>query len=166
MAKGRRTPKAIKKLQGSVNATRDRGVEVAFAPVDGIPKPPNYFGEIARREWFDLLPQLKTAGTLERVDLPQLRLYCYSIQVAEECAQKLADDGYTETLTNKGGFSYEVPSPALKTMNDAIGVVTRVASKFGFDPVARLKVAAPKKQEEAKHPFEAAVDGVPMKAVK
>ncbi len=165
MAKGKKTPTAIKKLQGSLNVTRDKAQEVAFKPVDGIPSPPSYFGDIARREWFDLLPQLKAAKVLERVDLPQLRLYCYSIQVAEEAAEKLKD-GLTDTITNKGGHSYEVPSPYLKAMNDAIGVVTRIASKFGFDPVARMKVAAPKKPEEAKHPFEAAVDGVPMKAVK
>lgn len=158
MAKGKRTPKSIKKLQGSLNATRDRGQEVSFKPVDGIPAPPEYFGDIARREWFDLLPQLKAAGTLERVDLPQLRLYCYSIQVAEMSAEKLKD-GYTQTITNKGGHSYDVPAPELKTMNDAIGVVTRIASKFGFDPVARMKVAAPKKEEEKKNPFEAALDG-------
>lgn len=159
MAKGKRTPTKIKKLQGSVNVTRDLKDEVSFKPIDGIPEPPSYFGEIARREWYDLLPQLKETGVLEHVDLPQLRLYCYNIQVAELSAEELKG-GLKSIITNKGGYSYEVEHPAVKTMNNAIAIINRIASKFGFDPVARTKVAAPKKEPEKDDPFVSALGGM------
>jgi P27 family predicted phage terminase small subunit len=165
------TPTSAKKLKGSLNVTKEAkkkggGEEVSFRVVNNIPAPPRYFGEIAIREWNDLLPSLKTAGTLENVDLPQLRMYCFNIQIVEECSQILADKGYAVTITNKGGHSYETESPAVATMNKALAVVNRIAAKFGFDPASRTKVAVPAKQKD-EDPFESAIkNSSPLKIAK
>lgn len=167
MARGKKTPTAIKKLQGSGNVTRDGGkADLTIKPLEKIPPPPSYFGPVAVREWNELLPMLKAAKVLEAVDLPQLRMYCHAIQMAEDAADQLKN-GYTDQITNKGGHTYDVPSPMLKVLNDANQVIIKVASKFGFDPVARMKVVATGKEKQAKDPFEEALDGnVKMKVAK
>ncbi|HQQ81926.1 MAG TPA: phage terminase small subunit P27 family [Cyclobacteriaceae bacterium] len=154
--KGKRTPTKIKQLQSSVNVTRDLKDEVSFSVPVQFPAP-SYFGPVGRREWNLITAELAAVGLIETVDLAQLRLYCHNIQIAEDCAEQIKKEGMTTTTTNKGGYSYEVEHPAVNTMYKAIQVVTRIAGKFGFDPASRTKVAAPKKKEEVKDPFEEAV---------
>ena len=135
-------PTALKKLQGTFRKDRSIENEVSFTPVEGIPEPPKYFGDVARREWLTLLPELKEAGTLESVDLVQLRLYCLNIQIAEDCSQILKKEGLTQRI-KKNRVMQDVAHPCLKIMNDAIAIINRIAGRFGFDPASRTKVPAP-----------------------
>lgn len=144
----RKKPSAIKKLEGTFRKDRAPENEVAFTPVDGIPNPPDYFGAAAIREWYALLPEIKKANTLELVDIPQLEIYCFNIQLIKEFSASLKKEGYTTTITNKGGHSYEVIHPKLKAMNEATAIVSRIAGRFGFDPASRTKVGAPPKTDE------------------
>jgi P27 family predicted phage terminase small subunit len=136
-----------KKIEGTFRKDRAVVNEVSFTPVDGVPDPPDYFGSIAKREWYALIPEIQKANSLEQVDLPQLRLYCHYIGIAEEASIILKKEGYTTTTTNKGGHSYEVQHPMLKALNEATEKVIRIAGRFGFDPASRSKVGVPPKQD-------------------
>lgn len=154
-----------KKLKGTFKKSRNINSKISFSFVSNIPDPPKYFGEIARREWRDLLTELREAGTLEIVDLAQLQIYCYNVQIVEICAQKLKDEGYTTTLTNQGGNSYQVENPHVRIMMNATTIINRIAGKFGFDPAARKKIGARQKPME-EDPLAGAVESNPLKVVK
>jgi len=71
---------------------------LSSSPIQDIPDPPDHFGEIARAEWFSLLKELKETKKLEVVDLPQLRVYCWNIQLITECHERLSKEGYIQRL--------------------------------------------------------------------
>jgi len=144
----RKKPTKQKITEGTFRADRAVENEVSFTPVDGVPDPPDYFGSIAKREWYKLIPEIQKANTLEQVDLPQLVLYCWYIQLITEQSKIIKKEGTTVKITNKGGHSYEVQHPALRTLNEAAEKVIRIASRFGFDPASRTKVGAPVKQDQ------------------
>lgn len=152
----RKTPTKIKKLQGTLNVTRANPDEVEFKTLDGIPNPPDDITGKARDQWFVSCEQLLAVGLLREVDLPQLIMYCRNFQIQEECAAKIAVEGLTTIITNKGGGSYAVPSPYFKMMNEAGAVISRIAARFGFDPVSSSNVSAPKQHKEKDPMSEAA----------
>ena len=144
----RKKPTKQKKLEDTFRNDRAVANEVSFSPIDGVPEPPDYFGSIAKREWYNLIPEIQQANTLQKVDIPQLQIYCWNIQLIKEASAILKKEGYTTTITNKGGYSYEVQHPMLKALNEATEKVIRIAGRFGFDPASRTKVGAPPKEVE------------------
>lgn len=140
-------PTKLKKLQGTFRKDRAIANEVEFTPLNTLPRAPRGLNEVARHEWNMLIVELDNAGILNKTDLSQLEQYCYYFGMYRKCQEELGDD-LTSTITNKGGFSYEVVNPLIKVMNDATAITNRIAAKFGFDPASRTRVAAPKKKEE------------------
>lgn len=147
--RGRRTPTKIKALQGSKNVTRDLKNEVSFTAVKGLPAPPEHFGEIAKKLWIHLVDQLQQANILETTDLGMLGIYCNAL----------------ETVEIKGE-TRNTDAKSFRMWRDAAILAKDIGGRFGFDPASRTKVASGKKKEEAKHPFETAVDGPKLKVAR
>ncbi|CAN5317742.1 hypothetical protein BH10BAC4_BH10BAC4_25200 [soil metagenome] len=149
-----------KKLKGTFQKCRaTKSSAHLYQPLTEIPEPPDYFGEVARLEWNTLFTEMIPLGVLEVVDLPQLRSYCFYVELIEQCARTVSESKtYTVVITNKGGHSYSVPHPCVQMINSATLIVSRIASKFGLNPHARLKVLFQKPDAVENDPFLMAIN--------
>ena len=76
----------------------------------------------------------------------QLEIFCWNIQVVEECANRLNKEGLIVEVT-KNRAKQRLPHPSFKIMNEATAIINKIAGRFGFDPVSRTKVPGPKKED-------------------
>ena len=163
----KKLPTKLKKLKGTLRKHRVLPDEVSFQLASELPQPPAHFGKIATRVWVSIIPQLQDVGILETVDLPQLEMYCTNVEIYEKCSAIIKKAGLTIVFTNKNGHSYTAEHPALRSMNNAISLCGKLATKFGFDPAARTKVASKKSPVvEIKEPFELAIESSKLKLAK
>lgn len=147
--RGRRTPTKIKQLQGTVEKSRLIENEVSYSPVDGLPDPPDYFGKIATKRWYELGQELSAVGLLEKTDIDSLTAFCVAVETMHNAAEKMKTD-----------------PKAFRLWRDAVEKMMGLSARFGFDPASRTKVGAGKQVKEVVDPYEAAVSGVKMKVAK
>jgi P27 family predicted phage terminase small subunit len=141
-------PSQNKKLEGTFRKDRVAKNEMQPAASPTMPRPPQHFNATAKKIWYEVTEELSRLKMLINVDLPLLGVYCFNAALVEEAQKNLEEHGYLSTITNKGGHSYEIPSPWVKIHNDAIEKVIKSSSLFGFNPSARTKISMPEPSDE------------------
>lgn len=126
-------PSAVKRARGTYRPHRARGEPVA---VPGRPKPPDFLGDDARREWNRIVPLLEQRGLLELVDRAILTGYCQAWGEIAEASRTLAEQG-TTTIGPKGQL---VAHPELRRLEVARQALRQYAQEFGLSPAARSRV--------------------------
>lgn len=146
----------VKTLQGTFSPSREP--QASSDPLDTLPAPPAYFGELAREEWAKVGALLIDRKILHSEELLSFAGYCYAKQIMHLAAEELERSGITIPYTNKAGKTNKVANPAWKLYKEAHEKVQAVAARFGLDPVSRLNVPGAGKQKELT-PFERAING-------
>lgn len=126
-------PAALKIARGNPGkeskAKLNRGLKLKPA----TPAAPEYLGEVARREWNRLVPQLAEIGLLAGCDAHVLALYCETlaewINAIELCRMK--------PWIGKAGTRR---NPAYTTANEAANKLIRLMGELGLSPAARVRL--------------------------
>ncbi len=130
-----RKPTRLKKLQGTLQKCRVNPNE--WTPPVGAPEMPATFKRDARREWMRVVPMLLDAGLISHYDGSTLEAYCEAYQEWKDAARIVAKEGLLD-----GSKAHA----AVKVLNDARAQCMTYAQRFGFDPVSRSRISAPKKE--------------------
>lgn len=137
-----------KNIQGTARKDRSAPESVEAALLDDIPKPPDILGKRGRKMWKKYSEILHKQGVLAETDLDLLGQYCFYLQVAEQAAEELNKD-LTEIMTN-AKEPYTVKSKFLSIFNEASDRAAKLGKEFGFTPLSRKNIPAPKKEKKGK----------------
>ena len=134
-----------KEMMGT--ARKDR-VEADFVDptlVDSLPDCPSFLNKIGRKHWKKYTKLLQNAAILAETDLDSLGLYCMHLQIAEKAADTLKDELFHPSVNEQGETYYMGMTAVLKIFNEASSAAMKYSQQFGFTPVARKNIPAPKK---------------------
>ncbi len=106
-----------------------------------IPDCPVELGEVARREWDRMAPQLASLRILTHLDRAALAAYCGAYAMWAEATEAIQKYG---TMV-KSPTGYPVQSPYVSIANRQAEIMMRIASEFGFTPASRSRISAPRK---------------------
>ena len=141
----KKTPTALKQLQGTYRNDRDGGTPQVPAE---SPPPPSWLDERAKRYWGKIVPWLAEYGITTRLDQVALALLVLSLAdmvMAREIVEAAAEKKGTKFIaeTEKGNI---IQHPAVGVANKAHARVLQLLKEFGMTPAARasLKVGASK----------------------
>jgi P27 family predicted phage terminase small subunit len=140
----RRTSDQEKKAKGTFRVDRSlRNASKAWNPykdLKAVPVPEN-LPEAALKIWVSTAAELVEQEVLTPLDLPMLQAYAFCAYLCDQFQQKLNEGGYTHTITNARGHSYETASPYVQMLKEQTALCNRLASSFGLTVVSRAKVA-------------------------
>lgn len=138
-----------KSIQGTDRADRKQIESVEPSLLDKIPEPPEILGKGGKKYWKKYAKILHDKGMLAETDLDILSQYCMNLQIAEHAATKLSED-LVEDQVNKGGHEYKAKSKYLSIFNEATDRALKIGKEFGFTPLSRKNIPAPKQRKEGK----------------
>lgn len=149
MARGKRTPSAIQKIQGTYRE-RERNKNEMSPPTIEVPTeaPGELVNELAINEWNRQTKVLNSLGMLAETDLSLLLSYCNEAGTYFEAMADIKENGFYQ-MTKANG---KIISSAYTIANRALANMIKLADKFGFNPAARTKIEQPGKVEN--DPFE------------
>ena len=128
--------------QGTYRADRHLKTSIEFP--SGADRP-RWLSKLAKIEWDRVSPLLECAGVLKETDAKVLASYCESFAAWREALLHLATHGQVlmvESTTRTGKTVKPVRNPSLQIALDAQRAMLAAAGRFGFDPVARMKLEA------------------------
>lgn len=143
MARGKKTPTKVKKLQGTYKPSESLENEMEVPKVKEIDLPPALSNEFAESEWLKVTGVLSNLDMLADTDTSILLSYC------NEMGKYFA---HCEVI-KKYGYTFETPNgfiqarPEVKMANDALSFAIKLSDKFGFNPAARTKIEMPTKKK-------------------
>lgn len=143
-----------KALKGTLQPSRRLEPSVKLAKLTNFELPPADLPEVGKQEWQRVMQQLQPLGVLTAVDLSLLKSYCQHVATMETAANQLATEGYTTTMRNKGGGSYEIKSPWVTIYNEASDRASKLGQQFGFTPSSRTRIVAPTDTAKAADPWQ------------
>lgn len=153
----RAKPTNIKKIEGTYRKDRHLENEVEYSSIEDITVPESLqnnpdekFIDDAVNHWLHFTKELKSVNLLYSTDLHELELLCYWIAISRKCMRDMKS--FTESHTNKAGFTNQVVSSHFKVLKDATEQVNKLSAKFGFSPIDKMKIAIPEKK--SKNPFD------------
>ena len=143
MARGRRTPSAVQKLQGNYRERErlENEMELPNIDAENINLPSGLVNDLATKEWLKQTRILSELGMLAETDTSLLLSYCNEMGTYFQCMEKVKEEGM---VIVRG--SSEFISPHLKIGNTALANAIKLSDKFGFNPAARTKIEMPKKK--------------------
>ena len=146
MSKGRKKlPTQIKKMQGSLNSSREIKNEMQVSTLSELPPAPNWLRETAQIEWRNVTNELLSLQMLHKIDLVLLAAYCNAISLHIEMEQLLMEKGRVNHYYNEDGSLRRSQSkPEVKISNDSLANALKIAVQFGFTPSSRGSISAPK----------------------
>lgn len=148
MTKGRKPiSNAVRKLHGTERADRMR--KELIVPILGtvdVRKIKALHTKRSREIFTVKANQLITQGILTEMDTEALVIYANSLDMLFECVENLKE-GKFKTVVSDKGISY-VPNPYLKLYKEMVEIVNKVGADFGFNPVSRLRIQAPAKEDD------------------
>ena len=147
MARGKKTPNEIKKVQGTYRT--NEAPQNPFVPdqFDGVPEPPDDLGKIGKMIWQGTVKELHEKGMLYNIDIPMLHIYCQEYDNYQEAEKKLRTEGRVVEQTNKNGSTNLVQSPWINIKSKSWEVIKSLSLQFGLTPVSRNKIELPKKED-------------------
>ena len=137
MSRVGRPPKPIEQRIREGNAGRRKLPERLILPDDDLAKPPG-LPAAAAELWDDLVPILREANVLNRIDRAALEALCLQWARARAARAILAEEG----ILAVGSTGQLTEHPALSIERNAHSMFLRFASDFGITPVARARIAA------------------------
>lgn len=145
MAKGKKTPTAIKKLIGTHKPSESLENEMSVPSIDKADLPLGVLNSFAENEWLKVTGVLSSLGMLAETDTSMLLAYCNSMGLYFEMMLKLKQDKeYVYLAPNK----QIIQRAELKVGNDALSFAIKLSDKFGFNPAARTKIEMPQKKDK------------------
>lgn len=150
------TPTNLRVLQG--NPGKRPLPENEPKPKPLAPERPRWLTHEGRREWDRVVPELEKLGLLTVVDGAALAAYCQSYEIMVQAKRELRahireHKKTTISFTNQGGFTSEVPHPAVRMFRDAAATMRSFMTEFGLTPASRVRLAMPR-VEESKDDYE------------
>lgn len=145
MARGRRTPSNIQKLQGTYR-DRERLNNEMQPPVikDSVEPPSKLVNDFANDEWLRITKVLSALNMLAETDLSLLLSYCNECGAYYEAMEYIKDNGfYQETKANG-----KIISSAYTIANRSLANMIKLSDKFGFNPAARTKIEMPEQKDD------------------
>tara|TARA_R100001530_G_scaffold105139_1_gene73321 strand:- start:1506 stop:1979 length:474 start_codon:yes stop_codon:yes gene_type:complete len=145
MAKGRKKlPTKVKQMQGTLDPSRAVINEMKVDMCQEIPIAPGWLSEIGKEEWYKVTNQLFNLQMLYQIDLQLVAAYCNEISLYIETEIKLRDKGRIQVFKNSdGSIKHAQAVPFQKIAKDALDRAMKLATQFGFTPVARASISAP-----------------------
>ena len=134
-----------KELMGTARKDRVGADSVDPVLVDNLPEFPSFLNKVGRKHWKKCTKLLQNAAILAETDLDSLGFYCMHLQIAEKAAETLKDELFHPSVNENGETYYMGMTAVLKIFNEASSAAMKFAQQFGFTPVARKNVPAPKK---------------------
>jgi P27 family predicted phage terminase small subunit len=135
-------PSAVKRLMGTFRADRARGeAHVATS----VPSCPKWMSAAAKAEWRRLVPLLRDAGLLTRLDRGVLASYCTAWARLEEAERHIAEDGAVIRTPN----GYEQKSAWAGIASESAKLVERFGAHLGLSPASRARVPAQEPSRDA-----------------
>jgi len=146
MGKGRKNiPTKIKKMQGSLNSSRELKNEMQVTTLTELPPVPDWLRETAKIEWRNVTNELLNLQMLHQIDLVLLAAYCNAISLHIEMEQLLMEKGRVNHYYNEdGSLRHSQSKPEVKISNDSLANALKIAVQFGFTPSSRGSISAPK----------------------
>lgn len=144
-------PTKLAKVKGTYRKDRASKNELEVPALENIPSPPEHFSERTKEIFIHLATVLHDRGVLGNIDLYALNACAYNAGLMVEAEIELEQPGGKfQTITNKGGFSYEVKSPWIEIRYKAEASFVSWCSKFGLTPSDRAKIVMPEKKEKSR----------------
>ncbi len=131
----RRTPEKIKRLQGTYRDDRDHET-VKPVPIAG--DPPSWLPDDAKEKWAQLAPVMQGYGLLTEIDRDQFAQYCLFYVRAIEAESDIEQRGL---LVQSARDSSKVKNPAVSIAKEYHSAASKLADKFGMNPLNRENVS-------------------------
>ena len=146
MSKGRKkTPTAIKEMQGTLEKSRVLDNEMQVDLVSELPEAPNLLSTLGAEEWYKITSQLFNLNMLHNIDLNLILSYCNEMALYIECETMLREKGRVDIFKNTNGdIIRSQAKPEVKMKNDSLANALKIANLFGISPVARANISVPK----------------------
>jgi len=146
MGKGRKKlPTQIKKIQGTLDKSREVKNEMQVSILNKLPDAPNWLTPLAQNEWKNVTNELFNLQMLHQIDLVLLAAYCNAISLHIEMEQLLMEKGRVNHYYNEdGSLRHSQSKPEVKISNDSLANALKIAVQFGFTPSSRGGISAPK----------------------
>ena len=146
MGKGRKNiPTKIKKMQGSLNSSRELKNEMQVTTLTELPPAPDWLTPLAQNEWRNVTNELLNLQMLHQIDLILLAAYCNAISLHIEMEKYLMEKGRVNHYYNEdGSLRHSQSKPEVKISNDSLANALKIAVQFGFTPSSRGSISAPK----------------------
>ncbi len=132
---------------GTYRKDRHENRGVKLEALDAIPVPKN-LNESASKKWKEIVPELKEAGLVSKVDVPELTDAFLHYGFAQDCLEKVFENNKSvaDYLAALNKFK-DVDLVAKYTEN--MDSFNRTMHKFGVTPTERAKIKLqPKKEDE------------------
>lgn len=99
--------------------------------------------ERARSIYWNLTKQLAVKGMLEESYCFELYYYAVEYDHFISCTESIKREGYTITEKGKDGSITKVQNPAVRMRDNAVQILNKIGSNFGFSPVDRQRLRFP-----------------------
>ena len=126
-------PNKVKILEGEKNKDR---IKKEPQPSPGLPSCPDHLSKGAKAEWRRIVPELKAAGLLSKIDRTELALYCQAYDRWKE-AEKMLNEKGPLFKTASGNV---ITSPMLWVANKAAEQCHKFLVEFGMTPASRGRI--------------------------
>ena len=148
MARGKKTPSAIQKLQGTYRERERLDNEMAPPKIsEEVEAPGKLVNKFAQEEWLRQTKVLSGLSMLVATDLSLLLSYCNECGTYYEAMDDIREKGFYEYKANS-----RMVSSAYTIANRSLANMIKLSDKFGFNPAARTKIEMP--QQDNDDPFE------------
>lgn len=127
-------PTHIKEQQGTLKKSRSKTPAVKD---NLLPLPPEGFTEFQENVWLSTWGYLSNNGISQSIDLFLIKRYCILISLEKELSKEIPEGGHKDTITNKGGYSYETKSADFKAYMDVLSKIERIEKVIGIGPLWR-----------------------------
>ncbi len=151
----KRKPASFHQLAGSFRADRHTKSGLQLPPATGTP--PRWLSKVAKQEWKRVAPFLVEQGLLTETDISVLAVYCNAFAGYLECRALVEEQGQiitVESQTRTGKTAKPIRNPAVTLMLDYQRALLAAASKFGFSPFDRERIAGSESPDDGEQPLQ------------
>lgn len=129
-------PTALHLLNGNPSKIKNLGKNEP-KPKPLTPVCPSWLPDKARQIWEEEAPRLERLGLLTEVDGEEFARYCLLTLRAREAEKIVEEKGMMIDGAVKGT---KVKNPAVQIARDYMAAATKMADKFGINPVSRTRI--------------------------
>ena len=147
-------PTKVKQLEGNPGKRKADSNEPQ-PDTPEIKSPPDYLGEIAQQEWWDLGPILHRNGLLTELDYSEFAAYCKVHERWVRAERVITEKGEIIKTTN-GNY---IQSPFVNIAHRCLELKQKYLTDFGMNPSARSRVSINPKKPAGKFGEYNVVDG-------